>query len=358
MYNSYNTSNKSINKSKKYNWYDLTLNNITKNPVQVLLPPLNINYANKIKNSYKYNTTSKYFNNKLRPTITHYPGSIARNPYLNPMFNFNYEPSETTLDTLYTNKIITDFNDKESDDEEVDDELEYQYNQREWIKNNSKTCEVDTSQVPIKLIRGDVVNIDKKTLVFQSYDSKSKRHIFKELTTLKIYDYDLTTRPYNIVIPSKLKYDIITPKNIFREITYTDTLKLEPKELTEGYLSDLEKGENILYSIPEEKLNIISDYVTKDNKIESIYNIENSISSPKIIIHEDDSNEQLKKLASETVDNIIKEVVSEINTIKKDTNNNSVEKTDEINNDESPIEVDLNKDDLSESSWGGWCTIS
>ena len=358
MYNSYNTSNKSINKSKKYNWYDLTLNNITKKPVQVLLPPLNINCANKIKNSYKYNTTSKYFNNKLKPTVTHYPGSIARNPYLNPMFNFNYEPSETTLDTLYTNKIITDFNDKESDDEEVDDELEYQYNQREWIKNNSKTCEVDTSQVPIKLIRGDVVNIDKKTLVFQSYDSKSKRHIFKELTTLKIYDYDLTTRPYNIVIPSKLKYDIITPKNIFREITYTDTLKHEPKELTEGYLSDLEKGENILYSIPEEKLNIISDYVTKDNKIESIYNIENSISSPKIIIHEDDSNEQLEKLASQTVDNIIKEVVSEINTIKKDTNNNSVKKTDEINNDESPIEVDLNKDDLSESSWGGWCTIS
>jgi len=65
MYNSYNTSNKSINKSKKYNWYDLTLNNITKKPVQVLLPPLNINCANKIKNSYKYNTTSKYFNNKL-----------------------------------------------------------------------------------------------------------------------------------------------------------------------------------------------------------------------------------------------------------------------------------------------------
>lgn len=358
MYSSYNTSNKSINKPKKYNWYDLTLNNIAKNPVQVLLPPLNINYANKIKNSYKYNSTTNYFNNKLRPSITHYPGSIARNPYLNPMFNFNYEPSKTTVDTLYTNKIITDFNDKESDDEEVDDELEYQYNQREWIKNNSKTCEVDTSQIPIKLIRGDVVNIDKKTLVFQSYDSKSKRHVFKELTTLKICDYDLTTRPYNVVIPSKLKYDIITPKNIFREITYTDTLQSEPKELTEGYLSDLEKGERILYTIPEEKLNIISDYVTKDNKIESIYNIENSISAPKIIIHEDDSNDQLKKLASETVDNIIKEVVGEINTIKKGRLKNSVKKTNEINKEESSIKIDLSEDDISDSSWGGWCTIS
>lgn len=358
MYNSYNTSNKTVNNSKKYNWYNLAINNIAKNPSQVLLPPLNINYANKIKNSYKYTTPFKYVDNKLKPSVRHYPGSIARNPYLNPMFNFNYEPSETTLNSLYTNKIVKEFNDSESGDDEVDHELEYQYNQREFIKNYSKKCEIDTSQVPIKLIRGDVVNIDKKTLVFQSFDSKLKRHIFKELTTLKIYDYDLTTRPYNIVIPSKLKYDIITPKNIFREITYTDTLKLEPKELTEGYLSDLEKGENILYSIPEEKLNIISDYVTKNNKIESIYNIENCCSCPKIIIHEDDSNEQLKKIASDTVDNIIKEVVDEINNIKEDNINNSKQKTNEIINDELPIKVDLNQDDLNESSWGGWCTIS
>lgn len=370
MYSSYNTSNKTINKSKKYTWYNLALNNMNnmnEKPIPITLPPLNINYANKVKNSYKYNTTVNYFDNKLRPSITHYPGSIAKNPYLNPMFNFNYEPSETTLNTLCTNKIVTDYNenntelDDEVDDDladEVDDELEYQYSQRKWIKNNSKNCEIDMSHIPLKLIRGDVVNIDKKTLVFQSYDSNSKRHVFKELTTLKMCDYDLKTRPYNVVIPSKLKYDIITPKNIFREITYTDEIKLESTQLTEGYLSDLENGNNKLPSIPETPLNIISDYVTKNRTIESVYNIQNTTSVPKIIIHQDDSNDQLEKLASETVDNIIKDVVTEINNRSKSNIKDSAKTNCEENTDVSTIKVDLSEDDATNGSWGGWCSIS
>ena len=64
MYSSYNTSNKTINKSKKYTWYNLALNNMNnmnEKPIPITLPPLNINYANKVKKKYKTNSRRMYY---------------------------------------------------------------------------------------------------------------------------------------------------------------------------------------------------------------------------------------------------------------------------------------------------------
>lgn len=350
MYNSYNTSDKNKNSKIKNNfWYD---NGLTKYPV--VLPPLDTTYANKFKSMYREkpiysNKTSKYqvpTNYSLPPSLSHYPGSIARNPYLNPMFEFKYEPSDFFNTTQDSNKIVKTYDDFM---EESDDELDYQYQQRDWIKNKSKEIQNDTSASKIKLIRGDVVNIDKKTLVFQNYNSYNRRHVFKELTTLKVYDFDLTSRPYTVVIPSKLKYDIITPSNLIREIKYTDVPLSDDTDLTEGYLSDLENGSRLLTIEEENKLDIISDYVGRKGSVESIYSLETNVSSPKIVIHENDI-EDIEELAKHVVDNIIEKAV------EKADDKSEVEIKEE--KDTSEIEK-INLDDEDEpSTWGGWCSIS
>ena len=289
---------------------------------------------------------------KLPPSVSHYPGSIARNPYLNPMFQFKYEPSDFLLNNLDTKKIVKRYEDEIND---VDDELEYQYKQRDWIKKKSKEIENDTSASKIKLVRGDVVNIDKKTLVFQYFNFNNRRHVFKELTTLKKYDYDLTTREYNVVIPSKLKYDIITPKNLIREIKYTDVPKSEDTDLTEGYLSDLENGHSLLTIEEEASLNIINDYVGNNNNFETIYNIENSISAPKIIIHEND-DERVESTARKLVDDIIEKAVAKSETKKSIELKAKEDKLGSINSKEEIEKINLDEDE--DSSWGGWCSIS
>ena len=281
--------------------------------------------------------------------MSHYPGSIARNPYLNPMFQFKYEPSDFLINNNFDNKnIVKRF---EDDFDDVDDELDYQYEQRDWIKNKSKEIENDTTASKIKLIKGDVVNIDRKTLVFQYFNSQNRRHVFKELTTLKQYDYDLTTREYTVVIPSKLKYDIITPQNLIREIKYTDVPLIEETELTEGYLSDLENGHKLLTIEEENKLDIIKDYVGNESNFETIYNIEKNISAPKIIIHENETSE-IESTAKKIVDDIIETVVSK-------TNNKDEPKKDLINLEDNSPEVEkINLDEDEPSTWGGWCSIS
>jgi hypothetical protein len=359
MYNSYNTSNKSVNNKFKNNlWYNKAVGTYP-----ITLPPLDFSNTDKYRKIYN-NSPVKYDSYKLPPSLTHYPGSIARNPYLNPMFKFNYEPSEAIIKDIYSNT----FEEIPLDDNSTDDELEYQSNQRDLIKKKSKNIESDTSSANIKLLRGDVVNIDKKTLVFNNYNSKTRRHVFKELTTLKLCDYDLTTRPYRIIIPSKLKFDIITPKNLIREIKYNDISEpsTTQKELSEGYLSDLENGHvrlDVINEVEDEDekefkieptLDIIENYVTIDEALESIYNIGKNIKEPTIIVHQDDTIEKdLEKTASKLVDDIIENVVTNLESEKTKSNEDdkSTIKEKDIPN------VDLDEEENS-NSWGAWCAIS
>ena len=149
-----------------------------------------------------------------------------------------------------------------------------------------------------------MVNIDKKTLVYENYSEKTGLHIFKDLISLKIHEYDLDKRDYVIVIPKILKHDIITPKNCLKTIAYRPSHKYstytisETSELSEGYLSDLENGKNEMINIPSE---IIENYVNDD--IESIYNIEKTCDAPKIVVHEavEEYEEDEKNNANETV---------------------------------------------------------
>ena len=356
MYNSYNTSYKSVNNKFKNNlWYDKAVGTYP-----ITLPPLDFSKTDKYRKIYN-NRPLKYNSYKLPPSLTHYPGSIARNPYLNPMFKFNYEPSQAIIKDIYSNN----FEEIPLDDSCSDDELEYQSNQRDIIKKKSKDIECDTSSANIKLLRGDVVNIDKKTLVFNNYNTKTRRHVFKELTTLKFCDYDLTTRPYRIIIPSKLKFDIITPQNLIREIKYKDINEppVTQKELSEGYLSDLENGNIKLDVINEvenedEKefkiepvLDIIENYVTIDDALESIYNIGKNVKEPTIIVHQEDNLEKdLENTASKVVDDIIEKVVTKLESDNPKDDKIALKEKDIPN-------IDLD-DEENSSSWGAWCAIS
>ena len=197
------------------------------------------------------------------------------------------------------------------------DELMYMNSQRESIKKKSKKI---IKSNKISLIKGDVVNIDKKTLVYENYSEKSGLHIFKDLISLKIHEYDLNKRDYVIVIPKILKHDIITPKNSFKTIEYIEPSKYstytinETSELSEGYLSDLENGKKDTVDIPSE---IIENYVS-DN-IESIYNIEKTSNTPKIVVHEEDNTTDIvKQYVSDVIDEAItKYEKNKINDEKK-----------------------------------------
>ena len=193
------------------------------------------------------------------------------------------------------------------------------------MKKKSKEI-VERNTNKISLIKGDVVNIDKKTLVYENYSSKTGLHIFKDLLSLKIHEYDLDKRNYVIVIPKILKHDIITPKNSLKTIEYRDPYKYstytinETSELSEGYLSDLENGNNEMVNIPSE---IIENYVSDD--IESIYNIEKTSDTPKIVVHEEDKEDE-EDNASEVVKKYVSDVIDEAIT---NCEKNKIENTEE-----------------------------
>lgn len=262
--------------------------------------------------------TKKYLDNK-------YQSKLAKYPNLNPMFDLK----------KITNPVVEYKNWFDNISDDSLDEFMYMNTQRELIKKKSKNI---IKKNKITLIRGDVVNIDKKTLVYEDYSEKTGLHIFKDLTSLKIHEYDLDKRDYVIVIPKILKHDIITPKNSFKTIEYREPSKYstytidETSELSEGYLSDLENGKKDIITIPSE---IIENYVSDD--IESIYNIEKTSNTPKIIVHEE---EAINKIAEQYVNDAIDEIIT----------NCEIDKT----KNKIDTENKLKEDNESNSSW---CSI-
>ncbi len=256
-------------------------------------PPLHIRNPTTV-------VTKKNLDNK-------YESKLAKYPNLNPMFDVKKITNPTVNYKNWFDNILDDSL----------DELMYMNSQRESIKKKSKKI---IKSNKISLIKGDVVNIDKKTLVYENYSEKSGLHIFKDLISLKIHEYDLNKRDYVIVIPKILKHDIITPKNSFKTIEYREPSKYstytisETSELSEGYLSDLENGKKDTVDIPSE---IIENYVS-DN-IESIYNIEKTSNTPKIVVHEEDNTTDIvKQYVSDVIDEAItKYEKNKINDEKK-----------------------------------------
>ena len=251
-----------------------------------LPPPLHIKNPTTL-------VTKKYLDNK-------YQSKLAKYPNLNPMFDVK----------KITNPVVDYKNWFDNILDDSLDEFMYLNSQRESMKKKSKEI-VKRNTNKISLIKGDVVNIDKKTLVYENYSSKTGLHIFKDLLSLKIHEYDLDKRDYVIVIPKILKHDIITPKNSLKTIEYRDPYKYstytinETSELSEGYLSDLENGNNQMVNIPSE---IIENYVS-DN-IESIYNIEKISDTPKIVVHEEDEEDE-EDNATEIVKKYVSDVIDE-----------------------------------------------
>lgn len=256
-----------------------------------LPPPLYIKNPKKI-------TANKYLDNQ-------YQSRLAKYPHLNPMFDLK----------KITNPVVEYKNCFDNIIDDSLDEFMYMNAQRESIKKKSENI---IKKNKISLIKGDVVNIDKKTLVYENYSKKTGLHIFKDLISLKIHEYDLKKRNYTIVIPKILKHDIITPKNSCKTIEYREPSKYstytisETSELSEGYLSDLENGKKDTVDIPSE---IIENYVNDD--IESIYNIEKMNNMPKIIVHEKETSDTIiKQYVNDTIDKAI--INCEKNKIKND----------------------------------------
>jgi len=354
MYNNISRKQRVVNGPFKSLSGDIS-NPVIKFPV--ILPPINTEFANNFISrptrnivDYKYEQTSNRAN---RSSDFISPDILSKYPCLNPMYKFNYKLSKQFLNDIYTDddsdRALGDYSGVDSDDEideelddelddeideelddEIDEELEFHYEQRNWTKMKSNT--LSKNQHNIILMKGDVVNIDKKTLVFDKFNYKTCRHIFKELTSLKIYDYDLNIREYTVVIPSQLKSDIIHAPALHKSpicsehiIVKKELVDEEPadeelvnekpvdEELVEGYLSDLENGtcspailgitsdvgsspvENDI--LGSQSIPIIIDYVSSCKTIDNIYNITKNttipipptVDFPRVVGHNDDS---------------------------------------------------------------------
>lgn len=317
-------------------------NNYTKNYTKNKLPeipPLNLK-----------DITNTYTNNYSKPN---YP--LSKYPYLNPIFNIR--ETQPIIDNKFKekfNKTYKTFSSNNRNDEI--DELWYQYNQRELIKSNSaKIVEMAKKKNDI-LSKGDLVNIDKKTLIYKYFDNNTGLYNFSELLNNNIHSYDLSTKKYEILFNSNNKSD------------------LDDSCLSEGYLSELESGKRYnsdfsdielssmdtsdsdsntadkLINMEEEidkvsndtisdkleleiaetllslkdinidnitessfyKDSIIPEYVISSNNIESIYNIDSTNQKPKIIIHQEKSNKEEKVEQSEENLKIVENLLEEI----------------------------------------------
>jgi len=362
----YNRDRNSINVNRPSHLKNPMYNHLIKPEV---LPPLKTKYNDfkPVCSPCKYTRPGKICNysfNKyttINNSCNKSQYSLANYPHLNPLFNF-----EKIFEDAYN------YNSADYNSDNVSDELDYQYEQRKWIKHASDNI---VKKNKISLTKGDVVNIDTKTLVYVNYNEKAKLYTFKELTSLKVHEYDLNKRNYTVVIPKILKCDIITSTNLKTEIAYKDpfekllpklkniSIAEENKELSEGYLSDLE-NDSCEYTIKTSSNDMIKDYVS-NTKVESIYNIDKTLIKPKIVIHQD----KIEKIANKLVDDIIKNVVSEnthkeVDNTEKTKKNNSIEikkeKTKEIEKEiEKETSTDPNKVDADESitNVSSWCTI-
>ena len=224
------------------------------------------------------------------------------------------------------------------------------------IKSNSaKIVEMAKKKNDI-LSKGDLVNIDKKTLIYKYFDNNTGLYNFSELLNNNIHSYDLSTKKYEILFNSNNKSD------------------LDDSCLSEGYLSELESGKRYnsdfsdielssmdtsdsdsntadkLINMEEEidkvsndtisdkleleiaetllslkdinidnitessfyKDSIIPEYVISSNNIESIYNIDSTNQKPKIIIHQEKSNTEEKVEQSEENLKIVENLLEEI----------------------------------------------
>ena len=224
------------------------------------------------------------------------------------------------------------------------------------IKSNSaKIVEMAKKKNDI-LSKGDLVNIDKKTLIYKYFDNNTGLYNFSELLNNNIHSYDLSTKKYEILFNSNNKSD------------------LDDSYLSEGYLSELESGKRYnsdfsdielssmdtsdsdsntadkLINMEEEidkvsndtisdkleleiaetllslkdinidnitessfyKDSIIPEYVISSNNIESIYNIDSTNQNPKIIIHQEKSNKEEKVEQSEENLKIVENLLEEI----------------------------------------------
>ena len=143
------------------------------NPVikfPVLLSPINTEFASKFISRVKHNTVDyKYSTSSNRRECSANfisPDILSKYPCLNPMYKFNYKLSNQFVNDIYA----TDYVDDDVSDE-LDQEQGFQREQRSWLKN--KYNNLPHSQRNIILMKGDVVNIDKKTLVFDKFNYKN-----------------------------------------------------------------------------------------------------------------------------------------------------------------------------------------
>lgn len=233
-----------------------------------------VNYTNRVRpnNPYYYNhplATRESTSTIISPNI------LSKYPCLNPMYKCNYKISNKFL-----NDLDVDSDDLEEDiendknnilDRDCNDELQFNYEQRANTKNMSNKILNAHNNYNIVLLRGDVVNIDTKTLVFDKFDYKTNRHVFKELTSLKTYDYDLNSREYKIIIPSQLKYDIRNPPSL-RKVCIDTTLSnsfysREPILEIQNSISPMLHNSYYynISSLKEDSETIVTDYVSPND---------------------------------------------------------------------------------------------
>ena len=212
-----------------------TVNNTSKKGSCYLIKPNNNHYYKHNPIYFKARSVSSDIKTHIHPLTSHKitpnilpPKVLSKYPCLNPMYKNNYKISKSFLQSLDSDeeneKELVNNREVTNSEEEL-----FNYENRNNIKEKSSKILNDCNKYNIVLLRGDVVNIDKKTLVFDKFDYKTCRHVFKELTSLKVYDYNLNTREYKIIIPSKLKHDIENPPSL-KKISYTENDIYSPKD--------------------------------------------------------------------------------------------------------------------------------
>tara|TARA_B100000575_G_scaffold294521_2_gene311058 strand:- start:3679 stop:5061 length:1383 start_codon:yes stop_codon:yes gene_type:complete len=410
----YNSHNKSYNKTlttyndvlypKKLEPIVLPSINSIKTPIFKLksstLPNL---YKKKLKSTTEKYKTVPIYTSSLPPSNiipkidkesiykSKYP--LSKYPNLNPMFNlhdFKDHPLTTMHSKDWDDSVLSDIDENIHKENEID-ELWYQYQQRNWIKNKSKEIL-------------DKVSLNKNNNTKDNLSEGYLSELEPNSDSESLSDMDICSIVNNEYSDELVEYD--SDLSSSRNLSDSECYKSNIAKL-EGYTSDgccsnnsnsdrLEKDlsdhiislEDINCNVPDNLenidlvksnkntnqpmyINVIPKYVGEYKNIESIYNIDQCSNVPKIIIHEETSTKN-----KDIINDIIKEITeaaihNSLQKLNKDTLPISPKpKSTEITKD---IQEDINKDtpdNVSESnsasesnsvyesnSVSNWCSI-
>ena len=217
--------------------------------------------------------------------------------------SINDEKYDLTYSNIRNNNIYGIEMANKDMDIDLFNELTHHYKQRHFIKDKSNKILDSVKPNNVDINKGDIIKIHNKVFIVLKYKHQHLRYELRELSTQKLYEYNLLLVPFSIILFDSVKRDILLfdktslkPLIIDSSSYFADFDICESNDTISSIVTEILEDtviENIPEEIPEEieqeSIKLIDNYFSSCIENESIYNIDKSVSKT-IIFQEDDTS--------------------------------------------------------------------